>query len=1016
MQSRKCVHRGFITLALVTGLLAGCSPEVPEESSLRQGTQALTLSEPILLRDINPRAQGPKPDQFVAVNGTLFFVSNGQELWKSDGTEAGTVRVRTLTESGGIQHLTAAGGAVFFLHGLSLWKSDGTEAGTVVVKTPLSPHQVLSLVEMGGRLFIFTWEGVWVSDGTQAGTVLLKSFTINFFVNAYRPVVFNGALFFNARIPGGGMGLWRSDGTAAGTVPVLNVADNAPGSNPHELVVSNGTLFFMDYSRDVSSKNLWKSDGTAAGTVLVKGGLLYPQFLTAVNGRLFFFSDPNSSSPSLWTSDGTTAGTVSIARFGGFTQSPMAVNGGLLFAVRQGDTRTELWWSGGMAHNTVRLQEVCAGSGAPSSVAPLASVRGVALLSARCGEDRELWKSDGTVDGTVRVKDGLLYFSQGAAELNGTLFFSTDDGAVGPELWKSDGTAAGTVPVIDSVKGLAPSEPHALVAAGTTAFFFATDANDKLRLWKSDGTPEGTVPLQELADTTANSPRPSDLTAVNGQVFFTLFNSLYRSDGTPTGMKSIRTFSPSKGSLSLSALTGLGGTLFFATQDEDSAELWKSDGTPEGTVLVTEIPTEVRRQVSHMVVLNGKLLFIVGNYSRSAELWESDGTAAGTRRLKVLFQTAESFQGSVNSMVVADGKVFFMTYGDPPSLWQSDGTEAGTVKVPGVYETVTTPDGLAWTKGKLLVLAQGGRKLWVVDKGQTTSIKELFPYPTGGSYGRSFIGHIGHVRGTLHYSVYNATHGRWELWRTDGTSVGTQRVPLLELGPADWQTTGASTAFVEAGNRLFFVRDGGQGREPWVLPYAPIHCPVSPYPADADDARGAQVPLPAAPRATGVDPALPVTYSHASGSHFPMGTTRVSITANDPAYPASTCALDVIVTDLRAPGLQCPTSLEVKPSGKAGAVVEYPPATATDKVSSAEALVLEYSHPSGSTFPVGTTTVEVKATDEAGNSETCSFSVRVAEPGLLSCGGCGAASAGQALGWLLARAPMVARRRARPSR
>jgi ELWxxDGT repeat protein len=71
------------------------------------------------------------------VGGTLFFVAGFySELWKSNGTAAGTVLVKKMA---GTFNLTSIGGTLYFVaddgaHGSELWKSDGTPAGTVLVK------------------------------------------------------------------------------------------------------------------------------------------------------------------------------------------------------------------------------------------------------------------------------------------------------------------------------------------------------------------------------------------------------------------------------------------------------------------------------------------------------------------------------------------------------------------------------------------------------------------------------------------------------------------------------------------------------------------------------------------------------------------------------------------------------------------------------------------------------------------------------------------------------------------
>ena len=99
-------------------------------------------------------ARLPDPPDLTAVGGTLFFTADdgvhGRELWKSDGTKAGTVLVKDITPRRRCQRLrpvplTDVGGTLFFtaddgVHGEELWKSDGTKAGTVLVKD-ISPTQ-----------------------------------------------------------------------------------------------------------------------------------------------------------------------------------------------------------------------------------------------------------------------------------------------------------------------------------------------------------------------------------------------------------------------------------------------------------------------------------------------------------------------------------------------------------------------------------------------------------------------------------------------------------------------------------------------------------------------------------------------------------------------------------------------------------------------------------------------------------------------------------------------------------
>ncbi|MBC7820459.1 MAG: matrixin family metalloprotease, partial [Planctomycetaceae bacterium] len=173
----------------------------------------------------------------------------------------------------------------------------------------------------------------------------------------------------------------------------------------------------------------------------------------------------------------------------------------------------------------------------------LVDVNGTLFFAATTpGAGNELWKSDGTVEGTVLVKDinsGAINgvtssFPSGLTNVNGTLFFvATDDfmrrndGILRRALWKTDGTSEGTVMVADVTPFIpSPGASGFIVAVGDTLYFSGSDDHVSLEdedhgteLWKSNGTAAGTVEVANIAPDipgSESSSIPQRLIDVNG--------------------------------------------------------------------------------------------------------------------------------------------------------------------------------------------------------------------------------------------------------------------------------------------------------------------------------------------------------------------------------------------------------------------------------------------------------------------------------------------------------------------
>jgi hypothetical protein len=124
-----------------------------------------------------------------------------------------------------------------------------------------------------------------------------------------------------------------------------------------------------------------------------------------------------------------------------------------------------------------------------------------------------------------------------------------------------------------------------------------------------------------------------------------------------------------------------------------------------------------------------------------------------------------------------------------------------------------------------------------------------------------------------------------------------------------------------------------------------------------------------------------VYSSHQSGDFFPVGTTTVTYTVVDQAGNQGSCSFTVTVNDTEAPVITCPANIVVSQDpalcpNVCGAVVNFADATATDNCPGVGVAQIG-GLASGSTFPLGATTITYKATDAAGNMSICTFTVTV---------------------------------------
>ena len=111
------------------------------------------------------------------------------------------------------------------------------------------------------------------------------------------------------------------------------------------------------------------------------------------------------------------------------------------------------------------------------------------------------------------------------------------------------------------------------------------------------------------------------------------------------------------------------------------------------------------------------------------------------------------------------------------------------------------------------------------------------------------------------------------------------------------------------------------------------------------------------------------------GDEFTTGKTSVTYTAKDAIGNTGNYTFQIIVKDIGLPVIaDCPADIVVSTGDPLGQVVKWQSLTATDNCSQPK---IEATHLSGTQFPLGSTQVTYTATDDAGNTATCSFAVVV---------------------------------------
>jgi ELWxxDGT repeat protein len=414
------------------------------------------------------------------------------DLWRTDGTRSGSFALHPglTTVGGALADAAVLGDLLLFAgnddlpgappgsHGYELWRTDGTVAGTFMLAELIPGAEPQAASPSNFRVFgsvvLFddTAGNMWRTDGTAAGTFVLAPLR-------FGPATALGdQLLFVAEDAAAAVGLWRTDGTAAGTVLLQPLGAPAQGGTsfygandsytlttlqPQAILIASASPGRPGVEDEPGTPRfgppidaIWTTDGSVAGTKLM---LELPQVNEGASGGqpvqvgdlLYFLSSAGSQEPGeaydreLWRTDGTAAGTLALAPIWTWTFDLTSIGGEVFFPAQTPDTGVELWRTDGNPADTGLISDIDPG---PAN--------------------------------SLGTTGGPRYEVVAGAEL----VFEANDGAHGTEPWVSDGTAAGTRMLADIYPGSLGSAMGRPYAMNGGAYFMATAGSAGFSLWR----------------------------------------------------------------------------------------------------------------------------------------------------------------------------------------------------------------------------------------------------------------------------------------------------------------------------------------------------------------------------------------------------------------------------------------------------------------------------------------------------------------------------------------------------
>ncbi len=405
------------------------------------------------------------------MNDLLFFNvmdDTDYKLYVTDGTVSGTILLKSVTQ---VLNFGVFENHVYFSYvdptnGVELWKTNGTVAGTTRVTILGGNASAAAYYTVAGNKFYFasgnsaspTLKQIYIIEAGSQTPVLLASdlYDIQGLTEFNGKVVFSGSdtptdssLHLEPYIADCVIG-----GVTSPYCLLKDINPGAAGSSPRGFYEAYGKLYFSA-NDGVTGNEVWSTDGTESGTQLLmdinpgSADAMYVLNAGKTDGILLFNANDGVHGSEVWYSYGTAANTALMldvnpsgdANPSGFVSLDTQV----LFTATDGINGSELWITNGEASHTNLVKDINAG---PDS-ASYSVYKNNALCPKKLffdadngNNNTEPWVTDGTPAGTRLVADlnptgGSTNFETRYVLLGGRVFFTAFTGT-GIELFVMD--------------------------------------------------------------------------------------------------------------------------------------------------------------------------------------------------------------------------------------------------------------------------------------------------------------------------------------------------------------------------------------------------------------------------------------------------------------------------------------------------------------------------------------------------------------------------------------------------